>query len=277
MWLYGSCSLWLGACLRVNVCSFSCLYDKWQPDMELMGRAAQMDQRLCPFFVKIAHNFTDNIHNQSTINTTSVLSPPHSCCLLQIRLLKWMFWHPLFIEPFILFRSASLSVSHLHLRFHQASHLLSWLLELDEFLFYCFYCFLPLTIDCGMRWSVDVGGRGWWRFLNLRAKGCLLSTTSSFLIPENIHNSSTLAPHPWLPAPSSARDFPESPCPAKQSNSHPCSILSALCVFSGNIDEIVELSQTASERTIKNCIKYIGEKLKKSKKKYIYIYVWVNK
>ena len=32
------------------VCRFSCLYDKWQPDIGLRGRAAQMDYCLCPFF-----------------------------------------------------------------------------------------------------------------------------------------------------------------------------------------------------------------------------------
>lgn len=228
MWLYGSCSLWLGVCLRVNVWSFSCLYDKWQPDMRLMGRAAQMDQRLCPFFVKITHNFTDNIHNQSTTNTTSVLSPSHSCRLLQIRQSKWMSCHPLFIELFIL-----LSLFLLHLYFIKiliCCH--DWAAAVGGVVF----IFFIFTSHHWLWDEVDVGGRGWWRFLNLRAKGCPLSTTSSFLIPENIHNSSTLAPHPWLPAPSSARDFPEPPCPAKQSNSHPCSVFSALCVLSGNIN-----------------------------------------
>lgn len=46
--------LYFLACVHVFafawVCRFSCCHDKWQPDIGLKGRAAQLDYCLCPFY-----------------------------------------------------------------------------------------------------------------------------------------------------------------------------------------------------------------------------------
>lgn len=75
-------------CLHVHVCRFSCLYDKWQPDIGLRGRAAQMDYCLCPFFVNITHSTHRNTHisrqdtHHSPSFTKSAPQPMDSACMM---------------------------------------------------------------------------------------------------------------------------------------------------------------------------------------------------
>lgn len=52
--LYFLACVYVFACARA--CSFSCCHDKWQPDIGLKGRAAQMDYCLCPFYQPYTFN-----------------------------------------------------------------------------------------------------------------------------------------------------------------------------------------------------------------------------
>lgn len=71
VWCGYTAAVFSGVCVFACgcVCRFSCLYDKWQPDIGLRGRAAQMDYCLCPFFANITHNFTDETHSHTHTRT----------------------------------------------------------------------------------------------------------------------------------------------------------------------------------------------------------------